>query len=425
MAKFFQYQELINVQTTLLQDNLYAAQNEVEIETKVLDDEFKVIPLGNALDTTLYDESKKVVMFGKGIACYYVSADVKASGTSETAFRLDTGVADFRVPIKPGVPTIEKATLEIGAKQPEVVYFATGEQAIANAKVKIDGNELNFQKNIYQWYIGDEYYHIIPNGEQEYITKEISVLTEYPSCPSNFNSIVGEKNNKYLIKEEDKGKVLACSVTAGSKFGTMGNTLATNFIYVSPLPKLAQGEYKLLIDPSVNTEKMKTDLAGMNHYIYSERPDNNVPANAHFEKDSDNMAEVKGGIDIQSITGGIKPNFYRTHYLSFNDAIMRNPDGWYNNESNVYAVAKSSTFASGGFVKQYDTDKYVLTFDPNISGDWKLYTGKFDESWSKAEIGGNGLDLAEFIIVNRPSEEDNKAIIDYLNKKHGLLIKNP
>ncbi|MEG3007609.1 MAG: hypothetical protein RR806_09085, partial [Oscillospiraceae bacterium] len=225
-----------------------------------------------------------------------------------------------------------------------------------------------------------------------------------------------------------------CSVTAGSTYGTMGNTLVTNFVYVSPLPKLTKGEYKLLIDPSVNTEKMKADLTGTNNYIYSERPDNGVPNGEHLEKDGNKLPEIKDGTDIQSITGGINPNFYRTHYLSFNDAVMENHDADFYTGDNVYAVAKSSTSANGGFVRQYDPDdddddktKDILTFDSNTSGDWKLYTGEFTNKgyWAKAKIGGNGLDLAELIIVKRPSKEDNKAIIEYLNNKHGLMIKNP
>lgn len=454
VAKLMSYQNLVNTQATQMQNNLYNAQKNIEQKTIALKDiiEKKQIP-----DESIYgtaDLSYKI--FGKTVDCYAVSADVKNSDDS-VAFKLDTAVPKEDIKFTPPIPTIKNAKLTMNGDTDkyEAFYynFANG-FATAKASAEKDANPSEFQKNLYQWFLTDTRYHVIPSYDGDYKNGKYRIYDilyekEYPRLPTDFGMLSGFKDETFKIRGEDVGKVLACSITAGGKHGYMGNTLATNYVYISNLPKLEQGAYKTIIDPSVNFETFKKYLSS-NKVLVSENPEDALKfvypsTNPSAEPTSDNMLDFDVNGASTKINYGNKD--FKTNYISFDanktieTKVKNTTDNNFTENSIMYFVGKIDK-------TQYTSNKNFIEIKPRglykdfnsgtgtdniVDNKWGIYSFDFAElaqgndykknkPLNKIVINTAGLEFAEFILVNNPNDNDKTAINDYLMEKYKYIL---
>ena len=444
LARFLDFNEIINEQIQFSQYKLYEAQDQMESRITKIN---KAIEKSLPVDSSWYvNDSTKVSLFGGEVDCYLVKGEAKDSESNpawETVIALHTVIPKEQVSVKPAIPTISNAKLAVGGENTEAVYFADGANAKATANKPTDSQELsNFKKFLYQWYLTDDRYHAITMEETpKYMVADELFKEVYPRLPSDFDLLEGEDEQLYTVKNEDLGKVLACSITAGSKYGYMGNTLSTNHIYLSALPKLETGKYKTLIDPSVNTSTMVTDIG--NGKITSEKPTADVTSGnfnlngygtISISSDTVKIAVDDEGNVILDELGNTKN--YKTRYLYFdNDATIVSGGSLINinNNPQVYIVAKSLSPDNGNvFAKISENGNYTDTFsfNPTTSNSWRLYETNFESlnlnSWKNYNLilGCKDLCVAEVLVVNNATSEENQAIEEYFSIRYNKIAKS-
>lgn len=232
-------------------------------------------------------------LFGGSVEVYEFSKDFTL--TNGTTMHLYAG-APNAVTIERPVPIIDDVGINLqGSGITNEVYYAKGREINSTVSYN-EKNKKYYSRNMYQWYVSTGDFHTMPYSGKADIP-EAAQMGLIPVYPDNFTLIPGATSASLPIKDEYAGKFVACVVTPLSIGGKMGRSVISNFIYVSPLPKLSRGTYQMVIDPSI----MSFNYTGSDFISKSEIP-SRLPEGVSLISNGSQSPEVSLAGDVTAST---------------------------------------------------------------------------------------------------------------------------
>lgn len=423
VAVFMAYWQVVRAQS----NDMTKALNSVQ---QLIEEEYSEVKLYIQSNNTTWlaanTTQSTVSMFGRDILVYTVSKSVH-DDSGKSIITLTRGVANTYI-VTPTIPQIAAVSITANSADIDALYFA-GTSSVGSIKEPITLSVTeNFKKYLYQWYATDTYYHVLPLlGETA-----LSEGNVVPGCPINFNYLSGEQNLTLSDLSRFKGNIIACLVTPGSKQGYMGDSVCSNYIYISPLPMLSTSGYFALYDASL--------LGYKDGYSYSAVINDTLTLSAL-------TSEIPYGSNTY-----IKLNHTGNVYLNTagNNTTLAGADSDYMSRYIQYTANSYSTTASQSFANS--TKIYVFTVARNSDNSVGTYLsvtngtsttgllsytadedGQVDDSWTikynvktltnlatTFKIGAMNVDIAEMVMVVNPSDPDINLIKNYLCVKYGI-----
>ena len=428
---------LISSKIYELPNAYYAAQDEVERKMDELSSDVKeMYRLQNEMQNTPPEEldpqipsrlaaihsrlaaypKESVPLFGKSVDLYKI--DVNYSSPNNRQLDLHAGVVRAEA-LERLVPIIDKVTIKSKAApdKPDL-YFAAGTEA----EVSVDYNSKNNQykyKDMYQWYIGTAGFHTAEFTRGTPANDELPYGTLYGVYPNHFTPLTGETKSVIKIKESYYGQMLLCVVTPLSKNGAMGRSVISNALYISALPKLSSGQYRMLIDASSHV----FDYTASDTLQISSLPSRNsltpyLSASGSY-RPAINMVGSATDTDLSSAP---VQNGVHSRYISFNTGTyMTASAGW--SGAQAFVVARNNNSANVNFIGSGSS--MTAGFSTNIretdgSGDtgWQLLQVNLPSS--AFTVGKSRVDVAELIVVTGASASEKEKIWNYLLQKYNI-----
>lgn len=438
VATFFAFHNNMVSEAKKLTDIVYETQDAMEENIQTLISDIKSNHTGSYT-------TKQYSLFGKTVDMKLISAEL-LNPDNTVALKLDTGIStsySTNNP-EPNRPQLTSVDVTVGSWN-KAVYFPAGADTALASYVKDTATIAYWYKNIYQWYYSSERTHAIPLANY---TSNGAISPKYP-WDFDIISLQAKKNMPgedivYPVGEtapqvtDFSGRFIGCAVTPGSNEGFLGSTKFDE-IYVSALPGLAQGAYKMLIDPSLMDITIPGGFTGNrvavnNNIIYSEKPLASIGSSLTRTSGTSNVyVYLDGANTSNNNTSGQE---YYSRYFSITDNNIQmsfsNLDNIKSNDNiSLYAIARSSANTTTPIVKYNGTP--ILGIDNNIAGQtiypaysegtpaWYLVNRLYPvPDLKKLILGGSRLDIAEFIVVLNPSANENTAIRNYLLTKYGI-----
>lgn len=435
VATFFAFHNKVVTEAKKVTDSIFEVQDQIEQAQRNLIEDIR-----NGSADAYPSHTYKV--FGKDVVMKLISSR-KLNSDGSTVLSLDTGISvNYAVnnpePVRPKLTSVD-VTIDGCDK---VIYFPDADDTAEVTYVKDPSTISAWYKNLYQWYASPVRIHGLP------LVNDSSDNNVYPEFPWDLD-IISLQSKKTLPgtdivypegesspKVTDfKGRFLACAVTPGSYEGYMGSTYV-DMVYVSALPELEQGEYKILIDPSLIQFSLPNGFSGdsiTTNNILSEKPVASI--NSYLSSSSPVTVNLDGANTSNNDTEGRE---YYSRYITFDSVKMsvnslNAPSG---SVLGVYAVARSSV-NTGTPVLQYiygSTTTNIISLGDNADQSiypefadgvpsWYLISGTYttvSNDSTRLKVGSPSLDLAELVIVLNPSEDDDIAIKVYLLEKYGI-----
>jgi prepilin-type N-terminal cleavage/methylation domain len=420
VAVFMAYWQVVRTQS----NDMTKALNKVQ---QLIEEDYSDVKLyiqsNNATWLAANTTQSTVSMFGRDIKVYSVSESVY-DDSGAAVITLTRGVANT-YKVTPTIPQIASVSITANSADVDALYFA-GTSSVASVKepITLSVSE-NFKKYIYQWYVTDTYYHVLPLVGETALS-EGNVI---PGCPINFNFLSSEQNLTLTDLSQFKGDIIACLVTPGSKQGYMGDSVCSNYIYISPLPTLLTGSYFALYDASLLGYKdgysysaISNDTLVLNQ-LTSEIANSNGTyiklshtGKAYLNTAGDNTASEDTAIDYMS-------RYF--HYTTGNKSTTASTSFSSGSKIYVYTVARNSDDSVGTFVSANTTGliSYAADEDGQVDDSWAIQSGNITLSSQTSltfTFGNMNVDIAEALIVVNPSDADKTSIQNYLMAKYGI-----
>jgi len=432
VATFFAFHNNMVSEAKKLTDTVYETQDKMEENIQTLINDIKS-------NTTSSYTTKQYTLFGKSVDIKLVSAELLNTDSS-VALRLDTGIStsySSNNP-EPDRPQLTSVDVTVGSWN-KAVYFPAAADTALVSYVKDTATMAYWYKNVYQWYFSSERMHSIPLANY---TSDGAISPKYP-WDFDIISLQAEKNmpGEDIVYPDGVtapkvtdflGRFIGCAATPGSNEGFLGSTKFDE-IYVSALPSLTQGTYKMLIDPSlmdITIASGFTDNKKAVRTINSEKPLASIASS--LTSTSDVYVYLDGA---NTSNNNILGQEYFSRYFSLDNIQMSLSTLGISSKNNIslYAIARSSANTTTPIVKY--NGSAILSIG-NITGQtiypaysegtaaWYLvntsYTTVQNYSESLLKLGGSSLDIAEFIVVLNPTTNDDTAIRNYLLIKYGI-----
>ncbi len=425
VAVFMAYWQTVRTQSNELTKSLNKVQQIVE---EKYSEARKYIRGNNTEWLEANTEQSSVTLFGRQITVYKVSAEVK-DDKGATVIALSRGIANtYRG--TPAIPQIASVTIKANNAEVDAVYFADStSSAVIKEPIPLSVTE-NFKRFMYQWYATRSVYHVLPlKGET--VKSEGNVV---PGCPINFFFLSGEEELSLSNLAQYKGGIIACLATPGSKQGYMGDSVCSNYIYVSPLPTLETGTYFALFDPSLlsyNDGYMINDIVNDTLVLSP------IPSELAYKGTTITLSHI-GKVYLNTAGSNTAGAYAAVEYMS---RYMRYTAGNYSKTqaytfnagqtAHVFAVARNTNGKPGTYFHTAPSGP-ILSYAPDENGEisdgWLIqhasaalpanpvtfYMG------SDNSANGMDVDIAETLVVINPSDTDVTAIMNYLKVKYGI-----
>lgn len=424
----------------------YGAQDGVEREMDELSaavkEKFRIqneinnAPPGN-VDSALYARlsaanaklagypTQTVNLFGKNIEIYKFDVDYESSGG---ALMIHAGVVNAET-LDRLVPIIDKVTIRSRSTPGhDDIYFSAGSEVECSVDYNVNKNYELRKSELYQWYIGTGGFHIAEYASGAHLENDPRSAAAYTTFPNNYTLLAGETRSSIQVKESYYGQLLVCAVTPLSRNGAMGQTKVSNPIYVSALPKLDQGNYRVYIDISSEEYNFSPDPTTDPLSAVGNRPLATVQGD--FVSSGRLVASLDGTPTDSVLAASPSRTGTYTRYLSFDGSTYISSRNLWNNiiNPNAFFVVRNNNAGdvdfvqvnngiSGGLVTNVrktsrDTDTRWQIVQVNLGqGGANLINGEL-------RIGRTNVDIAEIIIVGNPSNAGLDSIWNYLRAKY-------
>jgi len=420
---------LMSSQLKNLPNTYYGGQNEVETELDELRSHVRVkYRLVNEINSTadasleptlrsqLQEEelwlqnyaTREVTLFGKEVELYQFTTEYDEGDNNKITLYAGVVNAETRERL---VPILDAVTISAGGNSVEVYY---GEGTTVSASVDYNEKNENYVfRTFYQWYIATSNFHTAPFSDgRRYEADAQYGGTVYSRYPDDFTLLTGETSDTITIKDEYLGHMLICVATPLSKNGRMGESMVSNELYLSALPQLSSGSYRMVIDPSMVTYDYETTGEQRVTSISSRKP-----------------ASGSGlqGSAVISLDGAATGDGAYSRYLHFDETTSMRTTGFTGGMNNVLlAVARNNRRLPVDFLSAEDMDEEPISagFQTNAmaagAGDWKILVADLGRGTSPFTVGGADVDVAELIVLSNPSDDGIEDVLNYLANKYGI-----
>ncbi len=451
VAVFMLFWQNVRAQSNMLTEALNLAQRGIESKYDI----YSVLINNNQTDEFDDEEVTEIEcnIFNRSLKVYAVKETFNMQELAKEYFdnfpgyipvedehiTLVRGIAYSSV-AKPPIPQIESVTINANGSEVDVIYFAD-ESSYASVSLPIKMKDsTNFHKHLYQWYEAFDRFHVLPlKGES--MVGEGSVV---PSCPYDFNFISGANDmTLHELGKYYKGKIIACLVIPGSVHGYMGDSVVSNYIYVSPLPRLNSGKYYALYDASLISYKDEAILSSSSDGVRRGIKEN-ISSELVYNKDNIQLQHSRDTVYLNIIgdnTGLEDENQSTTTYTRYLEyrggAYSRTTERNFSSSTEIYAFAvfkpavdeddpsygepflKYLTRSNGRYT---ETSLLSNAIDVgNSNRGWQIkYTSVTVRNRTTFELGGTDVNIAELILVENPAVEEINWIVDYLKDKYDI-----
>ena len=443
----------MSAQLNTLTATYYGAQNVAEreweqlssaVKTKYrLTDEITNTPGGN-LDPTLHDQLnevnaqlrpypvERVTLFGKSVELYKFTTNYQSP--SNQTLTLHAGVVNAKTLDRP-VPIIDEVVID--SLSTNELFHSAGQSVSVTSVRYNEKNKDQRYREMYQWYISTEGYHTATYTDGHHVEETGQYGgTLYSLYPQNFTPLIGETGSRIQIKEEYYGQMLVCVVTPLGKTGAMGESVVSNYLYLSGLPKLSGGStYLMVIDPSMETYAY--DPSG------SRRSPSNIPSRLGGgwmgQSSSSKLPTIslRGEATDSDLSQSVNGKGVYSRYISFSGSTSLQTGGYaqLNQPATVFLVAKNRanrdvdfltpvTVSGGGTWTQpigFVTNYQCSPSRGNTDTGWQLIQAQLQYDTIGFKLGEATVDVAEMVVVGGdPRREDQEKVWDYLAEKYNI-----
>lgn len=422
VAVFMQYwhqiRTLSNDMTIALNDAQKAIENEYARVRRIIDanitEELEDLP------------STTVDVFEFRVTVYPVSGSAMVrSGQDVGSIKLSGGLA-YTYKSEPKIPQIKSAKLvSLKDSSVDVIYFPESKDGVKVQDIQLDGSYTNLKKYIYWWYVGGANNHVLPlPGES---MGEFSDIV--PICPQDF-TLLGDEREDYVTFNDlskYKGRLIASLVIPGTIEGYMGQSFATNYIYVSALPNI--GKYVAVYDASVLSANDKNYISETDGIVTV----NDLPSEIEYNNSTKLMLRHTGTVYLDKASDGTQSSpsagTYPSRYFSYSaDSLSRitiTSSNSFRTGTVIHAFAVANAGSGDAFLKWVSgsTTTGILTgqTNPDDEHEWKIYYGSIQVSGAGSfEVGGTDVNIAELIITANANGTEVTEIVNYLAEKYGI-----
>jgi prepilin-type N-terminal cleavage/methylation domain-containing protein len=375
-------------------------------------------------------------IFGQEIPVYTLSAQ-----DAEGKIMLSGGMADtFKE--NPEIPVIESVNIVTNNNDAvDAMYFTTSTDGVmVKMPIPMVGSYATLKKYLYRWYVGNESFHVLPLAGEK--TGEITGVIAL--CPQDF-TLLGLEDKEFLSDvSRFRGKIVACIAIPGTIEGYMGDSVVSNYIYISDLPEIYAGDYVALYDASLisyidNTadDKYHIDsaletglllvdsLASELEYSNSKLLLNHT-GNVYLNINGSETQE-RYGDDYSS-------EKYPTRFLMYTTGVKSSVSARFGPGTTVYAFAVANDTENTGLPYFFRNDSPMLSNvviddeynESNDNGGWQIrYSSGLVSGDVTFWLGGIDVNIAELILVANPTDEEVGKIRDYLSEKYCITVSQP
>ncbi len=379
-------------------------------------------------------ENEDVTLFGKTVKIFKFDKDYTYSGGQ--TIHIAAGAVNF-VPIERPVAKIAEVRInETGVSEKSDMYFGTGKTVSTSVTYKENDDKKYKFKELYQWYKCTESLHTAAFGNgPHYDGNEELYKTLYTIYPNNFTIIPGATGASITVSKEYEGKLLLCVATPLSKSGTMGESVVSNYIYISPLPKLSVGDpktggYKMVIEPSLVPINYSPE-----EFISVGAMVSRIPETTSFIAmgGSSPQLSVFGAPTDTNLKLSSDGSGNYSRFLRFNEKTrMRSSGLKISTGDMIFAVVKDTNKSSPNFVetnsKAYGFRECLYAGDGSGDTGWTVVVMRMAKSSPEIRVGNSAVDIAELIVTPELGEKDIASVVKYLAEKYHIsanYIANP
>lgn len=361
-------------------------------------------------------------LFGKSVEIYKKDVDF-AYEDNKVFVTLHVGVVNAEK-LERKVPVISEVSIKPKSGNTQDLYYAKGLEI--ECTVDYDSKNYNQRyKELYQWYIGTGGFHTAMYSAGTYPETEVRYGELYTRYPISFTLLPGETRSTITLKEEYYGQMLVCVVTPLSKNGAMGESVDSNSLYISALPKLSTGQYRMLIDvsatPYTYTTEKEVDIATL-----SSRNDLTSKLSAYSS--SQPKLSMKGAATDSHLASAPAQNGTWTRFLAFTGSTYMTASGWSGSNAQAFVVARKTNdvrdmnFIGSGTNKTAGFVNNIRKTDGSGDTRWQLL--QVNLPTSGFTIGREAVEVAELIVVTGASNAEKDAIWAYLLNKYRIKDNN-
>lgn len=364
--------------------------------------------------------TETVTLFGKDVELYKFTTDYTSSTGQQIT--MHAGVANAELPERP-VPIIDEVEVcKTGSTVTTDLYHSNG--ATLTAAVNYNSKNYSYHfKELYQWYVCTGNFHTAEFADgSRYVEGEPLYSTVYTIYPNYFTLIAGANTDTITIDSSYYGKYLICVVTPLSIEGTMGNSVVSNYVYVSGLPELSGGAYQMVIDASQISVNYNAS-----EEVTLTSVESRFPSGRRLSASGGSAPKLSliGATTDTDIASAITGEGSYSRFIRFTDATAMQSSGFSTSSNTiVLAVAKNNG--------RFDEDFLYANgqqggFGTNLSlssgsGDsgWQIVAVSFPSGCSSLEVGKCDVDIAELVVVSSPSGDDLNRVWNYLSEKYRI-----
>lgn len=359
-------------------------------------------------------------LFGKDIELYKFDVDYVSATDQKITFH--AGVINAEQPERL-VPIIDNVEIgEAGGGVVNEIFFADGREIEVSA---IDYNEKNntyIYDEQYQWSVCQGGFHTALYADGAHFDQEPQYNnTVYSAYPNQFYDLSSQKSSSIRIDSSFYGKMLVCVVQPLSKNGAIGESVVSNYLYVSALPKLSTGSYRMLIDASMSTYSYAPG-----GWLGLPSIESRLPSGCSLVSSGsvDPRVSLNGEATDTRIADSVTGEGTYSRYISFSDSsAMQSRSFSSSGETTVFAVAKNNDFSAVDFIFMAGTPLGFATNTRATSGSgdtgWQIIEAVVPSAGS-IEVGGCAVDVAELVVVSNATAGERDEIWNYLSQKYHI-----
>lgn len=379
-------------------------------------------------------EKESFTLFGKSIDVYKFEVE-HVSATNQHS-KLHLGVVNAET-LDRLVPIIDEVTISASGSTDEL-YFGDGTTVKVTA---VDYNTKNRDlrnREIYQWYRSVGGFHTALYRDGAHFNEEPQYNnTIYSAYPNNFE-FLGKSGDSITIDESFYGQMLVCLVSPLSNNGAYGESVVSNYLYVSALPKLSSGTYNMLIDASmtqytydssgtVDLSSIKSRAPGTTCALVasgSPKPYvdlNGMPTDTDISISATGEGTFSRFISFADDTAMKTDSAFRSSGATTVLAVARiRPDGVSADPEMPIAPEEKDFISASGTSAGFVTN--IAETDGSGDTGWRIMMANLPSSCSSFEIGHCDVDVAELIVVSGATNDELNEIWGYLSLKYRIDV---
>lgn len=370
------------------------------------------------LELNNYDK-ESITVFGINVDVFNIKAEYILD--EKIRLFLNGGVANYKK-LKRPVPIIDNVEIKDNDMLTDDIYF--GENKIINTEVNYNSKNYEYYfKNKYQWYIATDNFHTTKYLNDDDYEEPIygTLVAEYPG---NFTLISSANSESIKIENSFYGKYIACVVTPLSIGGAMGSPMISNYIYISNLPKLQEGNYEMIIDPSLTYyDYNPSGLLEIERIKSRNSIDSELISTGELEPTVNLHGEPTW---INKNEGYVEGNVY-SRFISFRVNTSMESDRIYNFKNRkIFIVAKYNSEEEVDFIQSGEARIGFINNNfisiPRAESKWRIIQGSLEDDILNFELGDADIDVAELIVVSNPSNIEILDILNYLSSKYKISL---